>query len=146
MPLRLTSTPAFLQRFMKSCLLDYRDQFVVSCVDDILVYAKIFEDFMNHKKLTLRRLREKGVEMKASNHMLFQRYIAFLGTIILEIGYHLNPNLLLPLKKYLAAPSTNIGEIPSLLGLVGYFIQHLENFGRIEKSLFDLLKEQDINF
>ena len=53
--------------------------------------------------------------MKASKCMLFQRQVAFLGHIISEEGYHLNPIHVFPLKKYLEAPPNNIGEVHSTL-------------------------------
>ena len=59
----------------------------------------------------MRRLREKGAKMKASNCMLFQRYVAFLGHIVSEEGYRLNSDHVWPVKKYLEAPPSNIGEV-----------------------------------
>ena len=68
-------------------------------------------------------------EKEASNSMLFQTLVAFLGLIVWAKGYHLNADHMLPLMKYLKALPSNISEMQHLLGLEGYFRQHLKNFG-----------------
>lgn len=61
--------------------------------------------------------------------MLFQTLVAFIGLIVGAKGYHLNADHMLPVMKYLKALPSNISEMQHLLGLEGYFRQHLKNFG-----------------
>lgn len=67
---------------MESCLFDYRDQFIVLYLEDILVYSKRFEDHLKHIRLIVGRLREKRLKIKASNDILYQRWEAFLCHIV----------------------------------------------------------------
>ena len=77
--------------------------------------------------------------MKTSKCMLFQRQVTFVGHIVSEEEYHLNADHALLVKKHLKAPSSNIGEVRLLLGLVEYFRRHAEHFSKITKPLNDLL-------
>ena len=47
------NAPAAVQRFMKNCLWDYRDEHAIPYLDDLLIFLKTFEEHLNHIKLVL---------------------------------------------------------------------------------------------
>ena len=55
MPFGLTKAPACFQRFMESCLGEYRDDFGIPYLDDLLVYSERFENHRKHVRLVLKR-------------------------------------------------------------------------------------------
>ncbi|MEO0901168.1 MAG: reverse transcriptase family protein, partial [Bacteroidota bacterium] len=63
-PFGLMNAPAVFQRFMEQCFQDYRGQFIVPYLDDLLVFSKNFDDHLKHLELTLQRLRKYGVKLK----------------------------------------------------------------------------------
>lgn len=68
------NAPLVLQRFMKHCFLDYRDQFIVPYIDDFLVYSQNFNNHIKYFRLTLQRLQQYGVKIKAKQCQLFETY------------------------------------------------------------------------
>ena len=68
--------PACFQRFMESCLGEYRDDFAIPYLDDLLVYSGNFEDHLKHVRLVLQRLKKYGIKIKASKLQLFKREIS----------------------------------------------------------------------
>ena len=50
---------------MEQCFQDYRDDFIVPYIDDLLVYSKDFNNHVEHLQLTFRKLRKHGVKIKA---------------------------------------------------------------------------------
>lgn len=127
-PFGLISAPLFFQKFMESCLYDFRDQ-----IDTMPGwYPNLFKDLWRSSeahKANVEITMLTRCEKEASNSMLFQTLVAFLGLIVWAKGYHLNADHMLPLMKYLKALPSNISEMQHLLGLEGYFRQHLKNFG-----------------
>ena len=55
MPFGLMKAPACFQRFMESCLGEYRDDFGIPYLDDLLVYSERFENHRKHVRLVLKR-------------------------------------------------------------------------------------------
>ena len=86
---------------MESCLEDFRDQFALPYLDDVLVYSKNFSDHLNHLRRVLRRLRLRGVKLKASKCNLFRKKVHFLGHIVTAEGYQLDPASTQPLQEVL---------------------------------------------
>ena len=61
---------------MESCLGEYRDDFAIPYLDDLLVYSGNFEDHLKHVRVVLQRLKEYGIKIKASKRQLFKREIS----------------------------------------------------------------------
>ena len=95
---------------------------------------------MEHVRKVLRRLKENGIELKAEKCDMFNREVVYLGRIVTEDGYRVDPKstkALLKLRGYKPKP---VGEVRHLTGLLGYYRRYMENFSRIAKPIYDLLK------
>ena len=57
-PFDLMNGPACFQRFMESCLGEYRDGFAILYLDDLLVYSGSFEEHVKHVRFVLQRLKK----------------------------------------------------------------------------------------
>ena len=78
-PFGLMNAPACFRRFMESCLREYKDDFVIPCLDDLLVYSGSFEDHLKNVILVLQILKKCGIKIKASKYQLFK--ISYLGPV-----------------------------------------------------------------
>ena len=58
-PFGLMNAPGTFQRFMEETLSDYRDDFTVPYLDDVIIFSDCFTDHVEHIRMVLRRLREK---------------------------------------------------------------------------------------
>ena len=140
LPMGLKNAPAEFQRYMESCLGEFRDEFCAPYLDDVIVYSKSFDEHVEHVRKILRRLKEKGIKLKAEKCDMFKREVVYLGRIVSEEGYRVDPEstkALLKLHNYV--PKT-VGEVRHLTGLLGYYRRYIENFSRIAKPIYDLLK------
>jgi len=64
MPFGLTNTPAMAQRFVNDTLREFRDQFCVCYIDDILIYSKTTKEHREHVQKVLQKLKEAGLFIK----------------------------------------------------------------------------------
>ena len=76
---------------MESCLGEYRDDFAIHYLDDLLVYSGSFEVHLKHVRLVLKRLKKYGIKIKASKCQLFKRETYYLGPVISADGYNIDP-------------------------------------------------------
>ena len=139
-PMGLKNAPAEFQRFMENVLDDYRDQFCAPYLDDVIVYSASFQDHVEHVRLVLRRLKENGIKLKAEKCHLFKKEVVYLGRIVSEEGYRIDPENIQPILKLKDAMPKTVGEVRQLTGLLGYYRRYIENFSRIAKPIYDLLK------
>ena len=139
-PMGLKNAPAEFQRFMENILDDYRDKICAPYLDDVIVYSASFQDHVEHVRLILKRLKEHGIKLKAEKCHLFKREVKYLGRIVSEEGYRIDPENIEPILKLKDAMPRTVGEVRQLTGLLGYYRRYIENFSRIAKPIYDLLK------
>jgi hypothetical protein len=82
----LTNAPAFFMNLMNNVFMDYLDKFVVVFIDDILVYSQSEEEYADHLRMVLQRLREHQLYAKLSKCEFWISEVPFLGHIINKEG------------------------------------------------------------
>ena len=145
-PFGLMNAPAVFQRFMEQCFQDYRDQFIVPYLDDLLVFSKNFDDHLKHLELTLQRLRKYGVKLKTRKCQLFRREVRYLGRIVSAERYRLDPKNIEAVTSMLKQKPKNLGDVRRMLGMVGYFRKYIPNFSVKAEPLYQLLKKTDNSY
>ena len=68
--------PAF-QTFMNECLLGLKDSICIPYLDDILCYAKSFDEHLDNLRTVLRQLKSYGVKLKAEKCVYFRKEIKY---------------------------------------------------------------------
>jgi hypothetical protein len=87
----MTNAPAFFMNLMNRVFMDYLDKFVVVFIDDILIYSQSEEEYVNHLKMVLQRLREHQLYPKLSKCEFWIDEVMFLGHIINMVGLAMDP-------------------------------------------------------
>jgi hypothetical protein len=87
----LTNAPATFSRLINYIFMDYLDKFVVVYLDDILVYAKNKEEYAEHLRLVLEKLREHKLYAKFSKCEFWLSEVTYLGHVISKDGIAVNP-------------------------------------------------------
>ncbi|GBB92559.1 hypothetical protein RclHR1_20220005 [Rhizophagus clarus] len=82
MPFGLKTAPATFQRLMDEILKDYIGKFVVVYLDDILIYSKNFEDYMDYIRKVLIKIRKTNMIVKLKKCKFGEKNIEFLGHIV----------------------------------------------------------------
>ena len=108
-------------------------------LDDVIVFSETFEQHIEHLRRVLQRLKSHGVKMKPRNCELFKREVTFLGRVISEDGYRMDPkatNAVTDLKN--AKPKT-VGEVRRVVGRLVVYCRHINSFVQIAKPIYDIL-------
>lgn len=82
-PFGLTNAPAAFQRSMEEMLAPLRDECCIPYLDDILSYAKTFEDHVEGMRKVLRALQSHGVKLRPTKCDLFKREVRYVGHLVL---------------------------------------------------------------
>ena len=113
-PFGLMNVPATFQRFMEHCLGDYRDNFSIPYLDDLLVFSKTFQEHLNHIKLVLQRLKKHGIKIKTSKCNFFKREVTYFGRLVSTEGYNTDPRSTEALTSKIRKRPTIISELRRL--------------------------------
>ncbi|GKC24881.1 putative nucleotidyltransferase, ribonuclease H [Tanacetum coccineum] len=139
------------QFFSKIDLRPYLDKFVIVFIDDILIYSKTQDIYVEHLRLVLELLKKEKLYAKFSKCEFWLREVQFLGHVINGNAIHVGPSKIEVVKNW-KAPRTP-SEVRSFLGLAGYYCRFIKNLSKIAKSLtiltqktFDWGKEQELAF
>ena len=138
-PFGLMNAPANFQRFMERCLGELRDKIAIPYLDDVIVFSKTFEEHVEHLRTVLRRLREHGVKLKPRKCKLFQREVRFLGRIVSEEGYRMDPASVKAVTELKESRPKTVGEVRQITGILSYYRRYIPNFARIAKPMYDLI-------
>ena len=82
------------------------------------------------------KLEEAGLKLKPSKYELFQWQIAYLGHMISAQEVATDEGKIEAIKKW--PTPTNITEVQSFLGFIGYYCQFIHKFMQVAWSLHEL--------
>ncbi|XP_074297953.1 putative mitochondrial protein AtMg00860 [Silene latifolia] len=141
MPFGLTNALAVIMDLMNRVFSAYLDQFVVTFIDDILVYSKTKEEYEQHLRLVLQTLRDNNLYAKFSNCEFWLEKVAFLGHVITKEGVLVDPSKIEAMSNWVAPK--NVADIRSLLGLAVYYRRFVKDFLKIAKPLSSLMRKEN---
>ena len=141
-PFGLTNAPASFQRFMEGCLGELRDKICIPYLDDIIVFSKTFEEHVEHVQLVLQKLQQRGVKLKPGKYKLFKRQVSFVGRIVSEQGYGIDPKATEAVTQLKGKSPQTVGEVRRIMGLLGVYRRHIQDFSKIAKAIYELLEGQ----
>ena len=95
---------------------------------------------LEHTRKVLRRLRERGVKLKPRKCELFKRKVKFLGRVVSEEGYALDPSSIKPVLALKDSPPKTVNEVRKIMGFLNYYRRYVKNFSIISKPIYDLVK------
>jgi hypothetical protein len=139
----LTNALAYLMYLMNKVFMEYLDKFIMVFINDILVYSRSEEEYEEHLRLVLQKLRDNKLCAKLSKCEFWLKQVAFLGHIISKGGIYVDPSKIQDVLSWNAHMS--IDDIQSFLGLAGYYWMFIEGFSKITKAVTELL-EKDKKF
>ena len=136
MPFGLCNAPSTFERLMECVLAGLHWQTCLVYIDDILVFAKSFEEHTSRLGEVFQRLTAAGLKLKPKKCFLFQKEVLYLGHIVSDQGLSTDPE---NTCKILDWPTPcNLTEVRSFLGLCSYYRRFLQNFAHIASPLHKL--------
>ena len=76
---------------MEHCLRDFRNNFAVPYLDDLLIFSKSFDEHLQHFQQVLQRLKKHVIKINTSKCKFFQREVSYLGRLVSAKGYTVDP-------------------------------------------------------
>ena len=107
------------------------------------MFSATFKEYIANLQKVLQRLRERGAKPKPSKCRLFQKEVSYLGRIVSAEGHRIDPSgteAVTDLKN--VSPKTV--QMRKIVGLLGYYRRHIEDFSRIAKPIYNLLKDHEV--
>ena len=138
-PFGLMNAPANFQRFMENCLGELRGEIRIPYLDDVIVFSVTFSEHIEHLRKVLRRLTSRGVKLKPRKCAFFKREVSFLGRVICQDGYQIDPKATSAVIAMKNLKPRTVGEVRRLMGLLGVYRRHIKNFAQTAKPIYDLL-------
>ena len=140
-PFGLRNAPPAFQRYMNQVLRDLKGFICEPYLDDILGFSKTFEQHVADVEVILKRLMEKGIKLRAKKCHFAKQEVRYLGRLISSEGYRPDPQDTEALERFREPPKT-VGELRSILGLLGYYRAYVKDFSRKVKPIYELLTEK----
>ena len=139
-PFGLTNAPAVFQRFMETCLDGLNGEIAMTYLDDVLVFSDNFQAHLDHLRQVLKRLQKHGVKLRPNKCEFFQSEVRYLGRLVSAEGHRLDPSDISAVRSLSEKRPETVGDVRKLLGLLGYYRSYIQDFSRIARPLYDLLK------
>jgi len=139
MPFGLTGAPATFQREMNKILFPLIGKCVYNFIDDILIYSRTVEEHIEHIKAVLQIFKENKLKINIEK-------CRFMRTEVEALGHKLSTQGLSPMDSKVEAiknwkAPTNIHELRSFLGAVGYYRNFINKYAQISAPLCKLLRK-----
>ena len=142
MPFGLMNAPAVFQHLMQQVIgvLNLLEglNFVSVYIDDLLVYSKTLEEYLQHLSMILDRRREVNLKLQPAKCHFFRQSIEFLGHIPTPQGLMPNAKQVAAVKDF-PVPQ-NVTDLCRFLSLASYYQRIIAGFARIA-SLHHLTKK-----
>ena len=136
-PFGLTNAPGVFSSFMNHILRDVLDIFVISYLDDILIFSKTEAEHQQHVTAVLDILKSHQLCLKASKCALFQTQVEFCGHFVGRNGLAITPS---KIKAMQVRPHCkNIHDLQKFLGSAVWFHDFIMDFAAIAEPLTRLL-------
>ena len=139
MPFGLCNAGATFQRSMDRMLSEYRWEFCIVYIDDILIYSRTFDEHLRHLDLVLNRLVSAGAVIKPSKCVFASDTITYLGHIISEHGISPDEDKISGVANY--PTPTNVTEVKSFVGMCSYFRKFVLQFAQIAGPMIFLTRK-----
>jgi len=134
----LCNAPATFQVLMNDVLRPFLRRFVLVFFDDILIYSKTWADHLRHIRAVLDVLRQHRLFVKRSKCTFAAPSVAYLGHVISAAGVAMDPAKVQAIVDWPAPRS--VRAVRGFLGLAGYYLKFVHNYGTVAAPLTALLK------
>ncbi|KAJ8012612.1 hypothetical protein DPEC_G00044670 [Dallia pectoralis] len=139
-PFGLSNAPAAFQRSMEEMLDALRDECCIPYLDDVLCYAKSFEEHVESIRKVLRALQCHGVKLKPEKCEIFRSEVRYVGRLVSAEGVRIDPKDLEAVRSLTTRTPQTVGDVRRLLGLLSYYRAFIQDFSRTAKPLYELLQ------
>lgn len=93
------------------------DEYCIPYLDDVLCYAKTFEDHVEGLRRVLRALQHHSVKLRPTKCELFRKEVRYVGRLVSADGVRIDPKDLEAIQTLKGKTPSTVGEVRKLMGL-----------------------------
>ena len=108
-------------------------------IDDILVGAKTFREHLDRLRFVFSRLKGANLKLKPKKCHFFREKVSFVGYTISKEGVSIDNTRIQPILDL--KPPTNRKGVQSIIGMLNFNRQFIQDFAGIIRPLYALLKK-----
>ena len=135
----IKSSPGYFTQLMNKVLEGIHGVYVVSYMDDLLVYSKTAQEHLQHIKLVLQRIRQANLRLNSSKCEFFKTTVSYLGHVISDSGTSPSPEKV-EIMKNLEAPKSVRG-VRQFVGIFSFYRRYIPHFSEIADPIIQLTKK-----
>ena len=139
MPFGLTNAPSTFIRLMNHALCAFIGRFVVVYFDDILVYSKNLDDYINHLHCVFAVLRKEKLYANLKKCSFCMDKVVFLGYVVSAKGIEVDEEKVKAIKEWPTPKS--ITEVRSFHGLASFYCRFVKDFSTLAAPLTEIVKK-----
>ena len=122
---------------MQSTMSDFMFQFLLVYLDDLLVYSKTFDEYLDHLDRLPQRIIDAGLKQRPDKCQFLRRQVRYLGHTISLEGVSCQAGTVEAVRNW-PVPTTTTA-IRSFLGFASYYRRFIQGFSKIAGRLHDLV-------
>ena len=115
----LTNTSATFQKLINHVLYDYLNKFVITYLNDILIYSKNEKNHEKHVKEILKKFQEKNLYLKLKKYEFHKQWVEYLEHIVITEKLKMNSEKIKTVIEFLM--SECIKNIQAFQKLTEYY-------------------------
>ena len=136
LPFGLNNSPATYQRLMEDVLGDYHLIIWLIYLDDVIIFARTYEEHLERLQMVLQRIREAGLKLSAKKCKFFKERVVYVGHLVSKDGIEADPAKIEVIKTW---PLPTSPEVRRFLGFAGYYRKFVKDFACIAQPLNELM-------
>ena len=141
-PFGLSQAPAYFQLLIDN-VLQGCSKFAMGYLNDIIIFSRTEEEYLEHLEKIFQKLREYALKMKREKCDFFKKHLQYLGHLVSEVGFE---PLLEKIKSIKNMPPLKTAkELKQFLGLGGYYCKFVPRFADLSRPLTNLT-QQSVEF
>lgn len=139
MPFGLQGAPATFQKTMDTILASVKYDMALAYLDDVIVYAKEWEEMVHRLDTVLSILLNSGVKLQPSKCYIAYTTIKYLGYVVSKEGFSPDPEKTKAVEDFNVPKS--LYHLRAFLGLTSYYRIFIPNYAVIASPLYNLLRD-----
>ncbi len=135
----LKNASVTFQRLINNTLKEYLDDFVITYLDDILIYSDDLKIHCSHVHKVLKKLNERTLYVKKSKSRFKTKKIEFLDYIIQSEQIEKNSKKTNAVRNW--PLSKQVKKVQAFLELMNYYWKFVPNYAKIAEPLTQLMRK-----
>lgn len=143
LPMGISIGGQILSRLMDTLFQDIKYKFLLTYVDDLLLFSKDYNTHLENVREVLNRLRNAGFTVKPSKISFAHQQIKFLGHLISEGQIMTDPDKTVAINRY--PTPKNLKQLKTWIGMCAYYAKFIEGFAKLVAPL-NYLRKKNVRF